>query len=77
MREPEPEQGDDVDDGGVEVDDVGEHRSSEARPPAIEAMAPTIGMPAATKPPKTKTMTRRLTGRAMPSPARRSLSTWW
>ena len=35
-----------------------------------------IGMPAATKPPKTSTITRKLIGRAIPSPARRSVSTW-
>ena len=34
-------------------------------------------MPAAMKPPKTNTMTSRLTGSAMPSPTRRSISTWW
>ena len=34
-------------------------------------------MPAAMKPPKTKTITSRLTGSAMPSPTRRSISTWW
>ena len=40
----------------------------------MEAMAPTIGMPAATKPPKTTTITMKLIGRAMPSPVRRSTS---
>src|SRR6478672_8854940 len=39
-------------------------------------MAPTTGMPAAMKPPNTTTMTSRLTGSAMPSPVRRSVSTW-
>ena len=43
----------------------------------MDATAPRIGMPAATKPPKTNTITSRLTGRAMPSPTRRSCSTWW
>ena len=40
----------------------------------MEAIAPKIGMPAATKPPNTTIITRKLTGRAMPSPVRRSTS---
>jgi hypothetical protein len=53
-----------------------EKTNSEASPPAIEAMAPAIGIPAATNPPKTNTMTTKDSGRAMPSPARRSVSIW-
>ena len=54
-----------------------ENANNDASPPAIEAMAPAIGIPAATNPPKTKTMTMNDSGRAIPSPARRSASIWW
>src|SRR4051794_13432008 len=54
-----------------------EKTSRLARPPPMAAIAPRIGMPAAIKPPNTNTMTSRLTGSAMPSPTRRSISTWW
>ena len=43
----------------------------------MEAMAPAIGIPAATNPPKTNTMTMNDKGRAIPSPACRSVSIWW
>ncbi len=42
----------------------------------MEAIAPTMGSPAARKPPKTTIMTRKLIGRAMPSPVRRSSGIW-
>ena len=54
-----------------------EKTSRVASPPPMAAIAPRIGMPAAMKPPNTNTMTSRLTGSAMPSPTRRSISTWW
>ena len=43
----------------------------------MEAMAPSTGKPAARKPPKTTTMTAKLTGSAMPSPRWPSTLTWW
>ena len=52
-----------------------EKPKSESSAPPIDTTAPTIGMPAATKPPKTKNMTRKVSGRAMPSPRSRSRST--
>ena len=68
MHRPSAEHGDDVDDGGVEVEQVGEGRAARPSAPAIDATAPITGNPAARKPPKTTTMTAKLTGRAMPSP---------
>src|SRR5690349_16273292 len=46
-------------------------------PPAIDAIAPAIGSPAASRPPNTNTMTIRLTGSATASPVPRSVFTCW
>ncbi len=54
-----------------------ENPNRDARPPPIAAMAPAIGMPAATNPPNTKNITMNDSGRAIPSPLRRSASIWW
>ncbi len=50
--------------------------SREIRPPAIEAIAPARGTPAAAKPPKIRTITSSVTGSESPSPFLRSASTW-
>ena len=52
-----------------------ENTKSESSAPPIDTRAPTIGIPAAMKPPKTKNMTRKVRGSAMPSPRTRSRST--
>ena len=53
-----------------------EKANSESRAPPIDTNAPMIGMPAAMKPPKTKNITMKVRGSAMPSPRTRSRSTW-
>src|SRR6476661_3952394 len=52
-----------------------EKANSDSRAPPMDTRAPTTGIPAATKPAKTKNITRKVSGRAMPSPRSRSRST--
>src|SRR6478609_240113 len=53
-----------------------EKPSNVASPPAMEAIAPKMGIPAARNPANTSTSTSRLIGNAISSPLTRSFSTW-